>query len=517
MVGGIENWSGLAEGSSWLIDHAKSMGFNAMWFSPFNQTTSIEKTVHGQKVTGSYYAIKDHFSLDTEFSTDNKAQDLHHLRSFCTRAQEQGVRVYADLVFNHVAADHPLVTEENAAIAQVLRTVSSAIRPIIGHKDKVIGMRWSEDGVEKNFHFKFRRKSDFSLSVGGPPEDPWSDVAEINYSSPAARRFFVEGDGNKKGYFKQVIDWCMDLGFTAFRCDAAYMIPPETWQNLIGYARAQKDDLIFLAETLCTDASKVERLSRATIPDGKGGERPAFDFGMLGFYWWDFKHDWLPKSEHPRIQSMSRYGGAGAPDNHDTQETLAGCFTQQGFAAEARAAISVRNYAISALASTSFYMQMGFEYCNEKQNRVFKGLVTTDDWDYMVSNRAGKSVLDIRPQISAINDLKDRLNVENCRVHFKEYSPIADHQAVKIHVEYIDVDSGDKKAEVVLLVNNKPEHGAITLSTHISDDMKKDGFVSAQTSSNPPLKDVLIYHTPLSEKPRRTVKPISAAASNLHA
>ncbi|MGE3624700.1 MAG: alpha-amylase family glycosyl hydrolase [Bdellovibrionales bacterium] len=208
MVGAIQNWSGADDpaGRSWLIDHAQSMGFNAMWFSPFHQTTAVEKTVHGQKLTGSYYAIKDHFCLDTEFSSGDKAQDIDHLRHFCRTAQDKGVKLYADLVFNHVAADHPLVVAENRHVNDILQRAQGGAHPIHTEKDKVIGMAWSEDGIKKSFHFKFRRKADFSLSVGGPAEDPWSDVAEVNYSSPAARKFFVEGEDGKKGYFKQVID-----------------------------------------------------------------------------------------------------------------------------------------------------------------------------------------------------------------------------------------------------------------------------------------------------------------------
>jgi hypothetical protein len=143
---------------------------------------------------------------------------------------------------------------------------------------------------------------------------------------------------------------------------------------------------------------------------------------------------------------------------------------------------------------------MGYEYCNEKQNRVFKGLITPDDWKHLVATRAGKSPLDISDRIREINEIKQGLNVENCRVHFKEYTPIEDNRAVKIHVEYLDADTGLKKAEVVLILNNKPEEGQIGLRGTLGQSLIESGLVPQAGAVLTHLRDVLIYHSPVQHK-----------------
>ncbi|MBI3442035.1 MAG: hypothetical protein HY052_09605, partial [Proteobacteria bacterium] len=291
LAGPVSGWSGLdaADHQSWMLNHVADLGFNALWFSPMCETTKVEKTAHGKKLTGSYYAIRDHFKLDQEFTSGNGARDREHLKHFCAAAAKKGIRVYADLVFNHVAADHPLVEEETAAIKSILLKDGDTVRPIIGEKDHLIGFSYKEGEVDKEFYFKFCRKDDFSLQVGGPPEDPWSDVAQISYFSPEARRFFIAGDKEHQAYFKRVLDFYIDCGFSGFRCDVAYRLPPDVWQELITYTREQQPDSIFLAETLGGPAERVDALAAATVVDKNGAPRPAFDLGMLGFYWWNLK------------------------------------------------------------------------------------------------------------------------------------------------------------------------------------------------------------------------------------
>src|SRR5690606_1796346 len=126
---------------------------------------------------------------------------------------------------------------------------------------------------------------------------------------------------------------------------------------------------VFMAETLTTEVEKVDRMEKAKIKDAKGNERPAFDLGMLGIYWWNFRDDWLPKSEVPRVMRMSKFGGAGSPDNHDTDNTIAGsarkAFNNAAHMDGAVADVSVRDYAVAVLSGNSSYMQMGYEFCNE--------------------------------------------------------------------------------------------------------------------------------------------------------
>lgn len=504
MVGSVADWSGKdsANGASWLVDHVADLGLNALWFSPMGQPTAVEKISHGQMRSGSYYAQRDHFRLGDEFSAGKgNDEDLKHLQHFAQKAQEKGLRLYADLVCNHVAADHPVVIDEGRAIADILKKTNGEVERLRGSKGKLIGLSWREDGEEKNFYLKFRRKDDFTLQLGGPAEDPWSDVAHINYASPEAKRFFIFGDDREEGYFKKVIDWSIKAGFTDFRCDAAYLIPPDCWQALINHAHAQKPDAVFMAETLTTEVEKVERLQKATITDANGKERPAFDLGMLGIYWWNFRDDWLPKSEVPRVEAMAKFGGAGSPDNHDTENTIAGsarkAFNGAAQADRHIAEVSVRDYAVSVLTGNSSYVQMGYEFCNEKQNHVFAGQVSPQDFKNLEASRSG-SDLDIRGRIRAINALHERMDVKNCRAVFRHHGAVGDGSILRLALDYVDADSGAVKSSAVLLMNRRPEAGAVKLPEAYAKEITDAGLLAADMNKNPSeISDVVIFHTPL--------------------
>lgn len=518
MAGSIADWSGKdrADGASWLLDHAADMGFNALWFSPMGQPTAVEKISHGQMRSGSYYAQRDHFRLGDEFSAGKgDDEDLRHMQHFAQKAKEKGMRLYADLVCNHVAADHALVAAEDAAIADIKREARGAILPLRGADGSLIGVKWLGASGDQEYLFKFKRNADYSLQIGGPAEDPWSDVAHINYASPAARRFFIFGDGAEPGYFKKVIDWSIKAGFTDFRCDAAYLIPPDCWQELIRHAHAQKPDAVFMAETLTTETQKVEEMKKATATDANGKTRPAFDLGMLGTYWWNFCDGWLPEHEVPRVNAMARFGGAGAPDNHDTAETIAGAarkaFNGAAHAERHMAEVCVRDYAAALMTGNSAYMQMGYEFCNEKQNHVFKGQVSPQDFKNLQSTRSGGD-LDLRERIRALNALHEEMGVKNCRVSFRQYGAMGNGSILRLVLDYVDVDSGKVTASAVLLMNRKPEKGPVPFPETYGREMKNAGLEPADMNKKPSeIKDIIVFHTPLPARPQAQVAPRRAA------
>lgn len=483
LAGTVDTWSGLSSpgGASWLLDRAEDLGFNAVWFSPLQVTSQVEKVHEGRTVKGSLYALRNHFALDREFSGEPgmrprstyapaelariDAENERHLRHFTGQAAKKGITVFGDLVLNHIAADHPLVREENQVIEEILKKEANVVPVYKGQE--LIGLSWRDGGSDGQHvrHFKFRRRADYTPSVGGPPDDPWSDVAQINYDSPEGMRFFVEGDRDTKAYWKQVVDWHLDLGFTGFRCDVAYKIPPACWQEIAAYTRARHPDAVFLAETLGGSDPDVERMASARSTTSEGA-RPAFDLGMLSTYWWNFRDKWLPEGENPRIQRMSRHGGAGFPDNHDTPETLAGHFARALAKTEDKeakiAALCLRNYAVAALACHSHYMQMGYELCKETQNRVFRGHGSPQEWRDLVADRAAhRPALDISGGIRRINKIKAALETENTRVVFEDTQSLKKDELIRIRCSYVDLASGTKKAEAVLLLNARPERGAV--------------------------------------------------------
>ena len=126
LVGHADSWSGkdAPDGRSWLVGHARDMGFNTIWFSPFFKTTDITVTRDSKPVSGSIYAIKDHFALDADFAAENGTND-DHIRHFTAQAAANGLKVMGDMVFNHVARDHPLVLDEEQQLANILQTATN--------------------------------------------------------------------------------------------------------------------------------------------------------------------------------------------------------------------------------------------------------------------------------------------------------------------------------------------------------------------------------------------------------
>lgn len=510
-LGLIEEWSGAnaADGHSWLIDHAASMNFNAIWFSPFFETTGVAKMMNGQLMTGSYYAIRDNLRMDGDYSTGSDDEDKRHWRHFCADAKAKNIRVYADMVCNHVAADHPLVEAESRELRDIFQKTEGKLQYIHGRDHQLIGVQYADGAKNEVYYFKFKRRHDLSLEIPGPANDPWSDVAPINYASPEAMRFFIHGDANQKAYFKEVIDWHLDQGFTGFRCDAAYLIPPDAWQELIQYTHSKLDDVIFMAETLGGPSQMVGALGGARIKDHADKDRPAFDLGMLGIYWWNFEDHGLPFGESSLVQAMSHFGGAGSPDTHDTETTLATALRRMfnrpaGRDTDERLGdAAVRDYAVSVLACASSYMQMGYEFGNEKQNHVFRGQVSPADWKKLKGNQ--NTPLDIRARIKEIHDLKEQLDVGNCRVKFKELGRVQNGAIMKIHVEYIDVDTNTKKADVVLLLNRQPENGAVLIDDQSIKNLRQQGLHQmCGVAGKSAIRDVMIYHTPVTPPQYKT-------------
>lgn len=533
LVGSVASWSGkdAPDGASWLVDHAKSMNFNSIWLSPFFETTQLKAAVpEGHPADNSLYATRNHGVFDPEFSATKiagartgetsetlatiDALDSAHLKHFTAEAGKAGIRVMADLVFNQFAADHPLVQDENAKLAAILKTLPTGEKPALltaetttltGGKDtEVVGISYKDNGVQKEFYFKFARDEDLNCLdwrlVKG------NETAQINFASPAAREFFIDGTDGKPGFLKGVMDWYLDHGFKDFRCDIAYRLPADWWQELITHARGRLPDAGFMAETLGAPDAAMKKMTQIKTVDANGVERPGFDLGMVSNYWWNFTDDWLPQGEAARLRDMAKFGGAASPDNHDTPETLAGQFQKackgKDKCDENVAAIAVRNYAVSTFIANAVYMQMGYEYNKEKQNGVFKDQVTTQDWaDLAVRADDPSHPLNIAARIKGINDLKESLGVENCVARVKEHTAMQDGRLIKIAVEFQDADTGRKTADVVMILNKKPENGSVTILDSALRDLETGPLKRLDSSGETAVsvRDVVIYHTPVSD------------------
>ncbi|MDF3025344.1 MAG: hypothetical protein K0R10_2705, partial [Alphaproteobacteria bacterium] len=166
--------------------------------------------------------------------------------------------------------------------------------------------------------------------------------------------------------------------------------------------------------------------------------------------------------------------------------------------------------AASAFIANAVYMQMGYEYNKEKQNGVFKDQVTTQDWaDLAVRADDPAHPLNIAARIKGINDLKESLGLDNAIARVKEHTAMQDGRLIKLAVEYTDADTGKKLADVVMVLNKKPENGSVTILDSALRDLETGPLKRLDSSGETAVsvRDIVIYHTPVSD----AVAPKAAA------
>jgi starch synthase (maltosyl-transferring) len=185
----------------------------------------------------------------------------------------------------------------------------------------------------------------------------------------------------------KVVEHLLELGFTGFRCDAAYQIPAESWRRLIRRIKGRSADVVFAAETL--GCRPEQTLSTAAA---------GFDWIFNSSKWWDFESPWLQEQyELTRKVTPS----IGFPESHDTERL----FAETG----ASAAALKQRYVFTALFSAGVMIPIGFEYGFRKRLHV----VDTSPADWEPPN------VELADFIRSVNQLK-RFTVfaEECDLEF---------------------------------------------------------------------------------------------------
>lgn len=304
------------------------MGFDWVYLNPF----------HHPGYSGSLYAIKDPYRLHDLFAGEGNGDAL--LAGFTEDAALLGLDVMMDLVANHTAKDAPLVEEHPEWYR---RDEGGAL-----YSPRVVG-------------------SDGSSAV-----TVWDDLAELDYGSPSARQSLID-------YWSTYLRHYVRLGFSGFRCDAAYKLPAEVWRPLIAAARAAKPKVKFFAETLGCTPAETEALRDA-----------GFDYFFNSSKWWDFRSDWLLE-QYEAFRSIA--SSIAFPESHDTERLAAeiGTTDPQQIAQQA-----TFRYLFAACFSTGVMMPIGYEYGFRKKLDVVR--TQPEDWE--------QPIIDISDTIAAINAMK---------------------------------------------------------------------------------------------------------------
>jgi glycosidase len=140
----------------------------------------------------------------------------------------------------------------------------------------------------------------------------WTDVAGLNYANPALREYMIA----------MLKYWITEADVDGFRCDVAYMVPTDFWEQVRAALTKVKPDIMMLAE-----ASKPELLTNAfdidyswpmlaTLNNIFLRNAPATDIRKS----WEESRRQFPKNSlhlritdnHDEARAVARYGMNGA-------------------------------------------------------------------------------------------------------------------------------------------------------------------------------------------------------------
>jgi starch synthase (maltosyl-transferring) len=319
LAGPVDRW----------VEHARraaDMGFDWLYVNP----------VHYPGFSGSLYATKDYDRLHPDIASA-AGDDIETLAPVLADIRQLGLSVMMDLVINHTSKDNPLVTrhplwfrrDESGAVVS-----PSAMDPADARKITV-----------------------------------WGDLAEVdNEASPDRDGLWT--------FWEDLVRRSIDLGFTGFRCDAAYKVPSALWRRLASAARGRAPGALFVAETLGCTLDEVRALHAA-----------GFDYIYNSSKWWDFEEPWcLAQHEAFRVVAPS----IAFPESHDTPRLAAESGGSE--------AIQRQRYCFAVAFSAGVQMPVGYELGFQDPLDVVK----TRPWDWE------DGLFDLRGFIRRVNDLKRR-------------------------------------------------------------------------------------------------------------
>jgi glycosidase len=176
---------GTFDGVTAKLDELKALGVDVLWLMPIHPCG--EKNKKGS--IGSPYAVRDYLAVDPAYGT------LHDFKRLVREAHQRNLKVIIDIVANHTAWDSVLMK----------------------HPD------YYDQDEQGNII---------------PPNPDWKDVASLNYSNPALRRYMID----------MLKYWVKDAGVDGFRCDVAFEVPTDFWEEARAELEAVNPDVFMLAE-----------------------------------------------------------------------------------------------------------------------------------------------------------------------------------------------------------------------------------------------------------------------------
>jgi starch synthase (maltosyl-transferring) len=337
------------------------MQFNWIFVNPLNYSG----------FSGSLYSIKDYFKMSPLFAVDDKdAETWGSLKTFITMCHAVGVKFMVDLVINHTAIDavemHPGWYAEKFALIE--KNSENILRFFEDDEDPVIN-----EYPPHEYYLEKRIANPFAIDPADSRKITiWGDLAEINYNS--------DKKGEIMDYWKHLIDLYLKIGVDGFRCDAAYKLPREIWNEIIQYTKSKEPNAIFFGETLGCTLIELEKISGV------------FDYIASSSKYWDFTAPWaLEQYEAFRAHAPS----ISFPESHDTPRLA--------FETHGREEIQKFRYLFSAFFSAGVLMPLGYEFGFQKKLDVVDG--KPEDYE--------DSIFDLSSFIKEVNAFKAGFDLLN--------------------------------------------------------------------------------------------------------
>ncbi|MDE6538221.1 MAG: alpha-amylase [Muribaculaceae bacterium] len=167
------------------IQRLKDLGVDILWFMPIHPISE-----DGRKGSlGSYYAVRDYKGVNPEFG------NIDDFRKVVKAAHDAGMKVIIDWVPNHSGRDNAWV---------------------------------------KNHPDWYQRNENGEMF--GPYD--WTDVYRFDYSKPEMRAAMTDA----------MAYWLREADIDGFRCDVAFEVPTDFWNENRPQLEAVKKDIFMLAE-----------------------------------------------------------------------------------------------------------------------------------------------------------------------------------------------------------------------------------------------------------------------------
>ena len=306
------------------LERAAAMGFDWVFVNPIQRPGR----------SGSLYSIADYLHINPALLKPKvRKSPEDQVRGMAAEARDLGLRLMIDLVVNHCAVDSELV-----------RT----------HPEWFV-----RDG--KGIANAFCVEADGNKVV-------WRDLAQFDHAGSR------DTDGLLR-YCGDVVEYLVGLGFTGFRCDAAYQIPGRFWRRLIRRIRAAHPEVTFVAETLGCSPEQTRDTAAA-----------GFDWIFNSAKWWDYESPWLLE-QHELTRQIAP--SIGFPESHDTPRLYA--------ETNANLEVQKQRYLFTALFSAGVMMPVGYEFGFRKRLDVVR--TRPGDWE--------QTDVDLTDYVRRVNAIKD--------------------------------------------------------------------------------------------------------------